>query len=234
MKSKLSKSIGPAIGILSTVGIIGVTLAMPTQDAVSEDNTEVTKQLVEEVKELNITVKEVQKKVEEEPVVQFEKETVTEPIVIAQEPPIIPEPEVIVVQEPLPEPKPEPMPEESKAETKIFNPIPSKGYNPNKEYVASEEIKDESNYVELGFLITGYNGEYIEDAVVQITATDESQNRTLNGTGNVTKVYDSEGNAKTVPFYPFHYQFKEAGEHTITFTVDNKSEKVTISVVDAS
>ena len=54
-------------------------------------------------------------------------------------------------------------------------------------------------------------------------------NKTLNGTGLVTKIY-VDGNPQTVPYYAFHYDFRSAGEHTITFTLQTgESKQVTLT-----
>ena len=96
----------------------------------------------------------------------------------------------------------------------IINPIDNKGLG--REYVAAPEVKDESNYIELGLLLINEAGEFEKSATVEVNTSDAAQDRTLAGTGNVTKIY-TDGNKKQVPYYHFHYEFKTAGDHTITF-----------------
>lgn len=110
---------------------------------------------------------------------------------------------------------------------KIINPYAGKGLG--RTYKANPEIVDESNYIDIGLTVVNENGEYLSDLTVQVSATDESQNKTLNGTGNVTNIYPN-GEKKTVHYYPFHYEFKTAGEHIITFTQGNLTESVTLQV----
>ena len=109
----------------------------------------------------------------------------------------------------------------------IINPYPSKGLG--RTYKASPEIVDETNYIDIGLTVVNENGEYLKDVTVQVTATDATQNKTLDGTGNVTSIYPN-GEKKTVHYYPFHYEFKTAGEHIITFTQGNLTETITLEV----
>jgi len=57
-----------------------------------------------------------------------------------------------------------------------------------------------------------------------------TQNKTINGSGSTTKIIDGLGQQSIVVFYPFNYQFKTAGEHTITFTSGGVSAEVKVSV----
>lgn len=62
----------------------------------------------------------------------------------------------------------------------------------------------------------------IRDADMTITCDDEDQDRELHGTGNLW------GDPHNVYYYPFNYIFKEAGEHTITFTSGDLTATVTL------
>jgi hypothetical protein len=110
---------------------------------------------------------------------------------------------------------------------KIINPYGGKGLG--RTYKASPEVQDESNYIDIGLTVVDENNDYLHDVLVTVEATDESQNKTLNGTGNVTNIYPN-GEKKTVHYYPFHYEFKTAGEHIITFKQGNLTESVTLQV----
>lgn len=111
---------------------------------------------------------------------------------------------------------------------KIISPIPGKGLG--REYKASSQVVDESNYIELGLVVRSDAGQSRNDLQVVITATDSSQNKTLNGTGNETKIYNN-GVAEVVSYYPFHYEFKTAGQHTITFSADGLTDHVELTVI---
>ena len=107
----------------------------------------------------------------------------------------------------------------------IISPFSNKGLG--REYL-SGPLKDEKNYIELGLLITDEKGKSINGVDVSVTATDSSQDRTMNGTGNITKVY-KDGHPREIYYYPFHYEFKSEGEHVIIFKTDTEETSVTIS-----
>ena len=114
----------------------------------------------------------------------------------------------------------------------VINPIPGKGLG-NREYTAQPEVIDESNYIELGLIVLDENGKETDKATVSVTATDSSQNKTLVGTGNITPRYEDNGSKRMVPYYPFHYEFKTVGTHTITFESDGMTKSVTVEVGEA-
>ena len=109
----------------------------------------------------------------------------------------------------------------------IISPIPGKGLG--REYIAGSQVIGEENYIELGLIVKDDAGNPIKDIIVEIEATDSTQNKTLNGTGTVKKIYDGEVPTLT-PYYPFHYEFKTAGDHVITFKADGLIESVTLQV----
>ncbi len=110
----------------------------------------------------------------------------------------------------------------------IINPMAGKGLG--RTYEASPEIVDEKNYIEIGILCRD-NGVVVNDQVVTVEATDETQNKTLNGTGDIYTTYVNNQKTKYY-YYPYHYEFKTSGDHTITFTCQGVSEQVTLSVTD--
>ncbi len=149
----------------------------------------------------------------------------------------IPIPEIIIEIEPItayyapPEIIPEPIiePKISMKKIEIISPIRGKGLD--REYVANSQVENESNYVELGLVVYDDAGEITKMDKVVITATDETQSKTINTTGNVTRIY-TNGVEKTVYYYPFHYEFKTAGDHIITFEANGLSESVTLKVTE--
>jgi hypothetical protein len=110
----------------------------------------------------------------------------------------------------------------SQARIEIINYIPGKGLG--REYKAAPEIVDESNYIEIGAVVYNADGSDAKDATVTITATDESQNKVLNGTGDINR---ASGNHY---YFAFHYEFKTAGDHTITFSANDITKSVTVNV----
>lgn len=104
----------------------------------------------------------------------------------------------------------------------IFSPINGKGLG--REYHAAPEPIDESNYIYIGAILRDQNGNLIENVVMEITATDSSQNKTLNGTGT----FSPKINGK---YYPFNYEFHTSGTHVITFSVGQVSKSITLEVL---
>jgi len=111
---------------------------------------------------------------------------------------------------------------------KIISPIPSKGLG--RTYVASPEVINDSNYIELGLVVRNNNGESIKNVLVVIESTDASQNKNLEGTGNITTIYNN-GIPETVYYYPYHYEFKTSGVHEITFKSNGMIEMVSVNVL---
>jgi len=111
----------------------------------------------------------------------------------------------------------------------IISPIRGKGLD--RTYLSRNEIKDEANYIELGLVVRDDAGEPVNNVSVVITATDDSQNKTLASTGNVTPIYEDGVKIKT-SYYPFRYEFKTIGVHTITFVAEGLTEKVELDVAE--
>ncbi len=144
-------------------------------------------------------------------------------------PQVTPQSEVVQPVQPITTNTTTIMPKETKDSIKVISPINGKGLG--RKYVANKEIVDESNYIELGLIVRNDAGESMKDAKAVIEATDEDQNKTLIGTGNVTKIYNGEI-PESVYYYLFHYEFKNAGQHTITFTANGMTEVITLDVAE--
>ena len=114
----------------------------------------------------------------------------------------------------------------SQARIDIISPMAGKGLN--REYVHSDEIKDESNYMVIGAVVYDDNGNPTAIPTVTITATDDTQDATQVGTGDVTTIWP-DGNRTQVPVYTYSYQFKMAGDHTITFSANGMTKSVTVT-----
>lgn len=137
----------------------------------------------------------------------------------------------IYITQPTPEPTPLPtQPQQSMSSIEIISPVGSKGIVAGRTYTAQPEVIDETNYVYLGLIVLDDAGNPDKNVEVTITATDETQNKTLNGTGNVYPRYENEVRIIT-PFYPFHYEFHTVGDHTITFSANDMTKSVTFTVV---
>lgn len=151
----------------------------------------------------------------------------------AQEPSLTPTPVETTPTGPITTPGAQPnnvVPTKMPTTIQIFNPYPDKGLG--RTYRASDKATDESNYIEVGAIVRDENGNYMKDVVVEVTATDSIQNKTLKGTGDVRKVWKN-GIPETVHYYHYYYEFKTSGQHTITFTADGVSESVELSVGEA-
>ena len=116
----------------------------------------------------------------------------------------------------------------------IFDPIPHKGRG--KDHHTNDRVESEDDYIYLGAIIRDEKGNTLQDRKVTITATDIGQNKIVNSTGTWRKIIRN-GIKKSVPYYPFNYEFKTAGKHVITFEcegvtgsvellVKNKKEKI--------
>lgn len=149
----------------------------------------------------------------------------------------IPQPQVIapvvILQQQMQDPTstlpsaPEPTQQQKPMITiQVISPIPGKGLG--RTYQSSDVVKDESNYIELGFVVYE-NGEPKKTSECKIMATDVSQNKVLNGTGNVATIYE-EGIKKVVPFYPFSYEFHTPGDHSIEFVCEGQTHTVMLNV----
>lgn len=114
----------------------------------------------------------------------------------------------------------------SQARIEIMNPIPTKGLG--RQHVASSTVQNEDNYVVLGAIVYDAEGKVDKTAVVTISATDDTQNKVENGSGELVTIY-TDGVKEQVYGYVYSYDFKTAGDHTITFSANGLSKEVVIN-----
>ncbi len=88
--------------------------------------------------------------------------------------------------------------------------------NPDGTLAEGSVAQSEDNYVDLGLIVRGDDGQPLKDAIVQVRATEASQNKTINGTGDIMNIYPN-GVKTQVPYYHFRYEFRTAGRHEIAF-----------------
>ena len=100
---------------------------------------------------------------------------------------------------------------------------------PDNERPAGFVFADESNYIELGAVLYNDDGGFNQTARMTITATDGEQNQISVGTGNVQWYY-VDGQKRQRHYYPYHYEFKTAGKHTITFEANGVTASVELDV----
>lgn len=113
----------------------------------------------------------------------------------------------------------------------IISPIPGKGFNKVHAF-NTKGVEDEEDYVELGLIVRDDSGVPRRDATVVVTTADLSQNKTIVGTGTFRRIKKPDGTRELTPFYPFHYEFKNKGTHTVTFTCEGLTKSTTLSVKD--
>lgn len=94
----------------------------------------------------------------------------------------------------------------------------------------------ESHYIELGLLVVDpETGEAVNDVLVEVRTTDPRQNRSIIGTGNITK-FNAEGlvpgaqGERVLNYYPCHYEFRTKGRHKIEFIVNGQRVKTEMDV----
>jgi hypothetical protein len=153
---------------------------------------------------------------------------------------IIQQPEPIVIPAPIQPPatiiiptaavnQPIVMPQEEKKSQKkieIISPMANKGLG--RTYLARPILKDEFNYIDIGLVVYDDDGKIVDNVKVDVVATDTSQNKSMNGTGNVTRIYP-DGSVRVVPYYFYEYEFRTPGEHTITFSAEGLTKSVTLN-----
>ena len=108
----------------------------------------------------------------------------------------------------------------------IVSPIPSKGID--RKHVASPTVKGEDNYVVLAAIVYYENGNPDKFAKVVISTTDKSQDKVLNGTGDIVTIYPN-GAKRQVFGYVYSYDFRTSGDHTITFATNGVEKSVVIN-----
>lgn len=114
----------------------------------------------------------------------------------------------------------------SHASIELIYPILSKGLGRN----FSTSPDTDLNQLHVGAIVRDENGEITRTAEVVVTATDETQNQTIKGSGDITKIKNKIGKSERVYYYPFNYEFRTAGKHTITFTANGVSKSVEVEV----
>lgn len=110
-----------------------------------------------------------------------------------------------------------------------FEPIPGKGLG--REYKASPEVQDESNYIEIGVIVRDENGNILKDKLVTVSATDINQCKIINGSGNYSPRINPPAGGN---YYPFHYEFYVSGRHRISFICDDAILDISIEVTDSN
>ena len=116
------------------------------------------------------------------------------------------------------------------------------GYRANN-YPEGGIMPNDSNSISIGLLVRNDEGVAVLKYDVTIEAIDPpdpscwSCRRFMKGTGtdqagigSVTKIYKEDGTQEIVSYYPFRYEFKTAGQHTIKFTANGMSESITLDV----
>lgn len=111
----------------------------------------------------------------------------------------------------------------------IIDPIENKGRN--RKFIVDADPHNDDSFVYLGAVVRDENGSALRNATVNITATDETQNKIIESTGNQKKAV-IDGAKVILPFYPYTYQFRTAGKHTITFECEGVTELVELSAED--
>lgn len=122
----------------------------------------------------------------------------------------------------------------SKARIDIISPTPGLGLN--RKHTTSLELDQDGkgnpmNAIAVGAVVYGDDGEPTRSAAVQVTIKTPSgeQSRPMSGTGAMIPIYPN-GQKQVVPVYILHYEFAEAGEHTITFSSGGVSQSVAVQV----
>ena len=115
------------------------------------------------------------------------------------------------------------------------------GYRANN-YPEGGIMPNDSNSVSIGLIVRNDDGVAVLKYDITIEATDPPDpncwvcRRFMKGTGTdqigigaVTKIYE-DGIPEMVSYYPFRYEFKTVGQHTIKFTANDMSESITVDV----
>ena len=115
----------------------------------------------------------------------------------------------------------------SLARIDIINPVATKGLN--RPHSTSPELDqggkgNPMNEIYIGAVVYGEDGEMTKSATVTVVVKSPTseETSTREGTGAFVK--------PGVPFYPFTYVFKTAGDHTITFSSGDVSKSITVQV----
>lgn len=118
-------------------------------------------------------------------------------------------------------------PPASQARIEIISVDPSKPLVGTMYSVAPDSVKSAGEATEtmqvatLGAIVYDADGNNDKTSAVEVQTDDATQDKTINGTGNMN------GNSGLY-YYPFNYLFRTVGDHTITFTVNGVSQSVTL------
>lgn len=85
---------------------------------------------------------------------------------------------------------------------------------------ATDDTTDNS-HINLGAILLNPSGKAVNDATMTVITDDDSQNETIDGTGNAY-------GRPAVAYYPFSYVFKTVGSHTITFSAMGATNSITL------
>lgn len=170
-------------------------------------------------------------------VTNFIQDTVPKGLEVAQNPQLAPEiqyvpvyitPVTITQQEPiLPQIAQSQPIKMQTAKIEIKNPLPRKGLGRDLKY--RSEPLDEASTLNIGAVLYNPDGSINNTAEMVITATDGSQDKTLQGTGDISTFGDINHPKE---YYAFMYDIKTPGVHKITFTALGVSEEVSINVTE--
>lgn len=101
----------------------------------------------------------------------------------------------------------------------VVSPMPIHGLG--RKFIANDgtgEVLD-ANSVDFGVILRDGSGQPVKTAIMTMTASDPQQGQRLVGTGDLCTIYPN-GERTVVPCYMFHYDFKTAGDHTLTITTE--------------
>lgn len=124
----------------------------------------------------------------------------------------------------------------SQARIEIISPTKLNGYiandyklNPNGSLAEGSVSPDASNSVVIKVLVYDDAGNI--NGTENVSVTVDGNTKVLNGTGDVATIYKGT-NRLVVPAYVYNYEFRTAGDHTITFTTGTGlSQSITLTAV---
>lgn len=101
-------------------------------------------------------------------------------------------------------------------------------YGSNFNEVDCGGINSDAGHVLLKVVLYNDDGSVNQTATMDVSATDDRQNKALNGTGDMVPIM-LNGQRTQVYGYIFGYYFLSAGAHQITFTANGVSKSVTLT-----
>lgn len=128
---------------------------------------------------------------------------------------------------------PTPTQEASKARLDLLEPS-SRDYvandykvNPDGTLQAGSVAPNDKNSVDLAAVLYDASGSAIGTSEMRVTV-DSGSPTIFFGTGNVRSIY-VDGQKIRVPVYNFHYEFKTAGDHMVTFSANGMEKSITLT-----